>query len=207
VILSKNQVAILGAGGHTRSVISLLNQNDIPIIGIFDDSYDPLSLESILGVRLMGKISDIPEGAHVILSIGDNLQREKLYCEHEESIYPTPVIAATAHIDVSVRLDRGSMVFGNVYVNACAQVGVNTIINTAAVVEHEARIGNNCHISVNSTVCGRVVIGDECFIGAGAVIIDKVTICDKVTIGAGSVVIKDIITPGVYAGNPVRKIR
>jgi acetyltransferase-like isoleucine patch superfamily enzyme len=34
-----------------------------------------------------------------------------------------------------------------------------------------------------------------------------VTICDQVVIGAGSVVTKNITEPGIYAGNPARKLK
>ncbi|RYG37538.1 MAG: N-acetyltransferase, partial [Chitinophagaceae bacterium] len=43
-------------------------------------------------------------------------------------------------------------------------------------------------------------------IGSNATIL-PVRICDEVVIGAGSVVTKDILSPGIYAGNPARKIR
>lgn len=49
-------------------------------------------------------------------------------------------------------------------------------------------------------------IGDRVSIGSNATIL-PVKICSHVVIGAGSVVTKDIIEPGVYAGNPARKIR
>jgi acetyltransferase-like isoleucine patch superfamily enzyme len=34
-----------------------------------------------------------------------------------------------------------------------------------------------------------------------------VRICDGTVIGAGAVVTRDIVEPGIYAGNPARKIR
>jgi acetyltransferase-like isoleucine patch superfamily enzyme len=49
-------------------------------------------------------------------------------------------------------------------------------------------------------------IGDHVSIGSNATIL-PITICDHVVIGAGAVVTKNIIEPGVYAGNPARKIR
>jgi acetyltransferase-like isoleucine patch superfamily enzyme len=49
-------------------------------------------------------------------------------------------------------------------------------------------------------------IGNHVSIGSNASIL-PVKICDHVVIGAGSVVTKDITEPGVYAGNPARKIR
>ncbi|WP_439504536.1 acyltransferase [Sediminibacterium sp.] len=50
------------------------------------------------------------------------------------------------------------------------------------------------------------LIGNHVSIGSNATIL-PVQICDQVVIGAGAVVTKDITVPGVYAGNPARKIR
>lgn len=49
-------------------------------------------------------------------------------------------------------------------------------------------------------------IGNNVSIGSNATIL-PVTICDNVVIGAGSVVTKNITEPGIYVGNPARKIR
>ena len=49
-------------------------------------------------------------------------------------------------------------------------------------------------------------IGNNVSIGSNATIL-PVTICDYVVIGAGSVVTKSITEPGIYAGNPAKKIR
>jgi len=49
-------------------------------------------------------------------------------------------------------------------------------------------------------------IGNHVSIGSNATIL-PVEVCDHVVIGAGSVVTKNITEPGVYAGNPVRKIK
>ena len=49
-------------------------------------------------------------------------------------------------------------------------------------------------------------IGNGVSIGSNATIL-PVKICDHVVIGAGAVVTKDIAQPGVYAGNPAKKIK
>jgi len=49
-------------------------------------------------------------------------------------------------------------------------------------------------------------IGNNVSIGSNVTLL-PVSICDDVVVGAGSVVTKDIKQPGVYAGNPARKIR
>lgn len=49
-------------------------------------------------------------------------------------------------------------------------------------------------------------VGNRVSIGSNATVL-PVVIADDVVIGAGAVVTKDITQPGVYAGNPARKIR
>ena len=49
-------------------------------------------------------------------------------------------------------------------------------------------------------------IGNNVSVGSNATIL-PVSICDHVVIGAGAVVTKDISKPGVYAGNPARRLR
>jgi len=49
-------------------------------------------------------------------------------------------------------------------------------------------------------------IGNNVSIGTNATIL-PVQICDNVVVGAGSVVTKDVDEAGIYAGNPVRRLR
>lgn len=49
-------------------------------------------------------------------------------------------------------------------------------------------------------------VGDRVSIGSNATIL-PVSICNDVVIGAGAVVTRDITEPGVYAGNPARRLR
>jgi len=49
-------------------------------------------------------------------------------------------------------------------------------------------------------------VGNYVSIGSNSTIL-PVNICDHVVIGAGSVVTKAIVEPGVYVGNPAKKIK
>jgi acetyltransferase-like isoleucine patch superfamily enzyme len=49
-------------------------------------------------------------------------------------------------------------------------------------------------------------IGNRVSIGSNATLL-PVTVVDDVVIGAGAVVTKDLLRPGVYAGNPARFVR
>jgi acetyltransferase-like isoleucine patch superfamily enzyme len=102
-------------------------------------------------------------------------------------------------------------------------IGSGCKIQSHAFICEMVSIGDDCFIShgamfINDTFAGggpargrkelwrSTLIGNNVSIGTNATIL-PVRICDNVVVGAGSVVTKDITSPGVYAGNPARKIR
>ena len=103
------------------------------------------------------------------------------------------------------------------------KVGADTRIQSHAFICELVTIGASCFIShgakfINDlfTIGGPArgnqsqwrptFIGNNVSIGTNATIL-PVKIVDQVVIGAGSVVTKDILEPGIYAGNPARKLR
>lgn len=58
----------------------------------------------------------------------------------------------------------------------------------------------------NRKLWEKTVVGSDVSIGSNATIL-PVRICDRTVIGAGAVVTRDILKPGVYAGNPARLLR
>jgi acetyltransferase-like isoleucine patch superfamily enzyme len=102
-------------------------------------------------------------------------------------------------------------------------VGKNCRIQSHAFICELVSIGNDCFISHGVKFINDIFrtggpaygkeelweetkIGNNVSIGTNATIL-PVKITDDVVIGAGSVVTKDILHPGIYAGNPARKLR
>lgn len=102
-------------------------------------------------------------------------------------------------------------------------IGSNCKIQSHAFICELVEIGNHCFISHGTKFINDLFqtggpaqgdksrwkstkIGNHVSIGTNATIL-PVTISDNVVVGAGSVVTKDIIEPGIYAGNPARKIK
>lgn len=102
-------------------------------------------------------------------------------------------------------------------------IGARTRIQSHAFICELVSIGADCFVShgvmfVNDlfakggpargdkTLWASTRIGDRVSIGSNATVL-PVVICDDVVIGAGAVVTRDITEPGIYAGNPARKIR
>ncbi len=102
-------------------------------------------------------------------------------------------------------------------------IGANTKIQSHTFVCELVTIGQNCFVghgvmfindlfSEGGPAAGdkskwkSTRIGDRVSIGSNATIL-PIEICNNVVIGAGSVVTKNITQPGVYAGNPAKKIK
>lgn len=121
------------------------------------------------------------------------------------------------------RIGDGSFVGPFVEIQSGAEIGRRCRIQSHAFICDLVTIGDECFIShgakfINDLFAGggpahgdrskygRTVLGDRVSVGTNATVL-PVAICDDVVIGAGAVVTRDITEPGVYAGNPARRIR
>lgn len=119
----------------------------------------------------------------------------------------------------------GSDVFVGPFVEIQGNVviGDRTRVQSHALICELVTIGDDCFIShgvkfVNDPfrsggpargdrrLWRPTTIGHRVAIGTNATVL-PVSICSDVVVGAGSVVTRDITEPGVYAGNPARKLR
>lgn len=90
------------------------------------------------------------------------------------------------------------------------EFGDNIVIASQVVfINHDVihHIFNNMEEDSTSFNMGIIKIGSNVFVGANTIILPNVKICDNVIISAGSIVVKSIQESGVYAGNPLRKIK
>ena len=205
--MNKKNIYLVGAGGHTRSLINLISKDTYDIKGIYDDYYEINIDQDVLGVKIIENKNNISINSTLILSVGDNNKRKILFENFSNQILKENLVHVTSFFESECFMGKSNQFFANTYVNSFAKIGDNNIINSGAIIEHESVIGSHNHISVGAIICGRVKIGNQCFIGAGSVIIDKVKISDNVIIGANSVITNDILTPGTYVGCPVKKIK
>lgn len=209
--MSAKNLILVGGGGHCRSCIEVINSGNVYNITGVIDNHRPENFQ----YTHLGNDSIIPELAvsaqnYFLITVGQirtATKRRKVFDHVRDSrgkfatvISPYSIISDTSCIN------EGSIIFHNVLVNANTNIGRNVIINNKSLIEHDCIIGDHCHISTGAILNGGCFIGNEVLIGSNSVVIQGISIASNVIIGAGSVVIKDIKDPGVYAGNPVRKI-
>jgi acetyltransferase-like isoleucine patch superfamily enzyme len=81
------------------------------------------------------------------------------------------------------------------------------IVNLNCTIGHDTTMGDFVTCLPGVHVSGNCKIGDRVMIGSNSVLREHVTIGNDIVVGMGSVVTKDLVDPGVYVGNPCRKLK
>ena len=189
------EIIILGAGGHCRSLIDVIElENKFKIVGIIDND---LSVGSkVLNYEVIGNDSNLEKlrnkYEYAIVGVGQiNTPkiRIKLFNLLKSLNFKLPVIVSPrAYVSKHTKIDEGTVIMHDVLVNTNAKIGKNCIINTKALIEHDVEIEDNCHISTGVVINGGVIVGEGSFIGSNAVTKEYIKIPKKSFIKAGSIV-------------------
>lgn len=213
--MSNEKIILVGGGGHCKSCIEVVESTDKYLITHILDVPQKVG-ESILDYKINGTDDDIDlyledKRNSFLLTIGQTKSahlRKKLFQKIIAKDGNLPIIISSkALVSKRTQIGRGSIIMHAAVLNADVIVGENCIINNNVNLEHDAKIGNHTHIATNAVINGNCIIGNEVLIGSNSVVLHGVNITDFTIIGAGSVVVKDIVEPGVYVGNPAKKIK
>lgn len=206
----------LGAGGHASVVIDILQTaGGCELIGLLD--VNPASSgTAVFGVPVLGSDDMLPglraQGVtHAFIgvgSIGDTTPRRQLYeklCQQGfelvNAIHPQAVVARSA------QMGQGATIMAGCILNPGVWLGVNVVVNTGSVVEHDCQIGDHVFIGPGVRLGGSVEIEVGAHIGIGATILQNIRIGEKAIVGAGAVVIRDVPEHAVVVGIPARVLK
>jgi sugar O-acyltransferase (sialic acid O-acetyltransferase NeuD family) len=199
----KNHIILIGGGGHCKSVIDVISSTkEFEISGIVD-------LKEKIGTKILGfpvigsdeDLFDIVKSYRYFhISIGhilSNSSRIRLFNFIEELGGSFPVIKAyDAHVSSFAKIKSGTFVGHKVVINAGVEIGLNCIINTGAIIEHDSIVGDHCHISTMATVNADCVIRESSFLSSHVVINRGIHIARQSRIFSGSVVTKSFEKQG-----------
>ena len=189
------EIILIGAGGHCKSVIDVIEQEGQFVIAGIVDKTELLGID-VLGYPVIGSDSDLVGLAKIytyaLVTVGQILSPEvriKLFDIAKKAGFSLPkIISPKAYVSNHTFIGDGTVVMHDALINAGASVGDNCIINSKAIIEHDCKVSNHCHISTNAVINGSVIIEDGCFIGSGATTNNSITIKKNSFIKAGSIV-------------------
>lgn len=171
----KEQILLIGGGGHCKSVIDVIEQEGrFNIAGIIDKK--EFIGQKVLGYEVIGCDDDLSvlrkQYHYACITLGQIKTpqiRIKLFAQLKQLDYALPVIISPlAYVSKHAHIEEGTIVMHHALVNANVKVGKNCIINTKALIEHDAIIEDNCHISTGAIVNGSVHVKEATFYGSNA---------------------------------------
>ena len=190
--MKKPDLILIGAGGHARACIDVIEQHGgyqiVGLIGMPDEIHD-----HHLGYAVIGTDDDLPELTktipYALITVGQiktPVHRIRLYQEVVALRFQLPtIIAPDAYVSGHATLGVGTIVMHGAIVNAGAKVGRNCIINTRALLEHDATVGDHCHVSTAAILNGAALIGMGTFVGSGCIIKEGASIGPGCLVGMG----------------------
>jgi sugar O-acyltransferase (sialic acid O-acetyltransferase NeuD family) len=192
----KEEIILIGGGGHCSSVIDVIEQQGIYKIAGIIDLKEKLG-ENNLGYNIIGCDDDLSEltkkYSNFLITLGQMRTAQKridIYLKLQLLKANLPVIISPlAYVSKYARIGNGSVIMHMAQINANVVIGNNCIINSKALIEHDAKIGDHCHISTGVIINGGTKIGEKSFVGSGAVCKENIEILTGSFIKANSLVV------------------
>ena len=204
--MSKTEIILIGAGGHAKSCIDVIErQGKFRIAGLIGKK-EELG-RKVCGYSIFGIDNDLPDlfkkytNAHISIGQIETDKRNNIYNQILNLGFSLPtIISPNAYVSDHADIGNGNIVMHGVIINAGVKIGNNCIINTKALIEHDVQIDDGCHISTNSILNGNVKIGTGTFIGSSACIKNNISIGKNCIIGMGLSVRQDVEDKSRFTG-------
>ena len=196
--MTKPPILLVGAGGHARACIDVIEQEWLfAIAGLVGLPHEIGT--RILGYVVLGTDVELPsllrDCAHALVTVGQVKTAEpriRLFDLLEQSGCALPVIVSPrAYVSPHASLDAGTIAMHGAIVNAGAVVGRNCILNSQSLIEHDAVISDHCHISTAAAVNSGVRVGSASFVGSNSTVRQLSNIGEHCLIGMGQRVLAD----------------
>lgn len=183
----KQKLLLIGAGGFGRVVLELASA--LYNCAFLDDS----DASTVNGVPVIGETSDIasfyPEYKLLLVTIGNNMLRERLYKEAAAIGFTFPnIIHPSAYISPHAHIGSGCVILNNAVVQNNAKCGDGCILNPGVELHHDSTIGSYCLIYTNSVVRSLTSVGDRVWVGSNVTVSTSATVSDDTLLEDGKVI-------------------
>ena len=180
------KLLLVGSGGFGRVVLE--HASAFYDCAFLDDG-DTIIVD---GVPVIGKTSDMasfyPEYKQLLITIGNNALRERLYKEASAIGFTFPnIIHPSAYVSPHAHIGCGCVILNNAVVQNNARCGDGCILNPGVELHHDSTIGSYCLIYTNSVVRSLTSVGDRVWIGSTATVSTSAVVPEDTTIGDGVV--------------------
>jgi sugar O-acyltransferase (sialic acid O-acetyltransferase NeuD family) len=193
-------IILIGAGGHCRSCIDVIEREGRFQIAGLVERVDVKNDHQILGYSLLGNDDNLPflrqAYDYALVTVGQihtPCTRISLYERLVQLGFELPVIISPfAYVSRHAHIESGTIIMHHAMVNAGAKVGKNCILNTKALAEHDVQIHSHCHLAPGAILSGGAELGPGSFVGCNAMTRENIKIGAGSLIGGGVCVMHDL---------------
>lgn len=143
------------------------------------------------------QIRDVKAGARVVIVNPSNLYE----CELGDDVFVGPFVEIQSGVVIGAR----SKIQSHSFICSLVEIGEDCFVGHGVTFINDTFSGGGV-AGGDASKWEPTTVGSRVAIGSNVTIL-PVQICPDAVIGAGSVVTKNVEEPGIYAGNPARKIR
>ena len=203
---------ILGAGGHARVLLSLIQALGLNVIGVCAPELAEQGLDRWRGIPVLDLTDDNltafpPSEVALVNGVGNQAGRQALFENFKTQGYYFPVlIHPRACVDPTATLGEGTQVMAGAVIQVDTCISNNVIINTQASVDHDCIIDDHVHVAPGAVLCGHVQAGKGAFIASGAAVVIGINIGEYAVVGAGVSIVRDVEPGCIVLPAPVRII-
>ncbi len=210
--LGKRKLCIFGTGGFARETLLVFidsltgsgqEYRDQVVFMENDDAYDSAEIMGIPVIRQ----SEYDASKHfLVIAIGEPASRKRVAEQFPADTAYATLIHPTVVMSEWVELGEGAIVTAGTIVTCNISIGKHAQLNLHTTVGHDCVIGDFFTTAPGAKISGICEFGDCVYFGTASSVRQGVKICSDVTIGMGGVVVKNIESPGVYIGNPLKAL-
>lgn len=191
---------IVGAGGFGREAVWTVERinNSQPqpiwnIIGFADD--DPSKATgNFEGYPMLGaveKVSKDHPGSSVLIAIGDNKIRRKIYDRLRGHDFPV-FIDPAAQVSPTAEFQHGVFVAPEAIISVGTMIGKFAIVNARSGIGHDSVVGEFSNICPGVSISGHTVLGKDVFMGTNSCTAPGIKIGDGAVVSCAMPVLKNL---------------
>lgn len=193
-------IGIFGHGGFARELKCHILKTNIntQILNLTDNIHNKQDFRTRYDIK----------NIDTLIAIGDPSVRKQIYYQHEYFNYTKYICETSNLLDLStIEIKPGSIICAGSILTTNIKLGLCNIINLNCTIGHDCNFGDFITCSPGVNISGNCTIGNNVLVGTNSAVKEYVNICDNVIIGMNSNVVKHITEPGIYIGNPLRKLK